>query len=134
MRRILFFLSSTLLVLSACSRPDRDLPPRYRSLPVPETTLASREARARGRALFLTGCALCHGVGADGHGARQEGFSSPPRDFTDPDWGRRTSPRRLFFTIREGVRGTAMPAWGSLSDGDCWDLVAYLRAVSRQSQ
>lgn len=121
------------LVLSGCS-PDRDLPASYRDLAVPEERLASREARERGRALYLRDCALCHGTEADGRGVRREGFSSPPRDFTDPDVRRRVSPRRMFFEIREGVRGTAMPSWKSLSEGETWDLVAYLRSVAPGSR
>ena len=56
------------------------------------------------------------------HNARPD----PPRDFTDPAWRRRTSPRRIFFTIREGSRGTPMPAWGILTDDEIWDLTACL--------
>jgi len=125
-QKLLFVLA---LVLSGCS-PDRDLPPSYRDLAVPKERLASPEARERGRALYQQNCALCHGVEADGRGVRREGFSSPPRDFSDPDVRRRVSPRRMFFEIREGVRGTAMPSWKSLSEGETWDLVAYLRSVA----
>jgi mono/diheme cytochrome c family protein len=88
-------------------------------------------ARDRGRALYLQNCALCHGVRADGRGVRREGLSSSPRDFTDVTWQKRYSARRIFFTIREGVRGTSMSAWGSLSDADAWDLVAYTRSLDR---
>ena len=97
---------------------------------MPDAALASVEARNRGRALFLEHCALCHGAQADGRGVRREGLTSPPRDFTDPAWRLRTSPRRVFYTIREGARGTAMPAWAALSDSEVWDLVAYLRSVA----
>lgn len=129
MNRVRKLLPALALVLSGCS-PDRDLPPPYRDLAVPEERLASADARARGGALYLQYCALCHGVEADGRGVRREGFSSPPRDFTDPDVRRRSSARRMFFEIREGVRGTAMPSWKSLAEGETWDLVAYLRSVA----
>jgi len=131
MSRVQKLLFALALVLSGCS-PDRDLPASYRDLAVPEERLASREARERGRTLYQQNCSLCHGVEADGRGVRREGFSSPPRDFTDPDVRRRVSPRRMFFEIREGVRGTAMPSWKSLSEGETWDLVAYLRSVARE--
>jgi mono/diheme cytochrome c family protein len=133
MSRVQTLLFALALVLSGCS-PDRDLPASYRDLAVPEERLTSREARERGRALYQQNCALCHGVEADGRGVRREGFSSPPRDFTDPDVRRRVSPRRMFFEIREGVRGTAMPSWKSLSEGETWDLVAYLRSVAPGSR
>jgi mono/diheme cytochrome c family protein len=120
------------LAFSACRGRDGDLPRRYRDLAVPERQISSTEAAARGRALYLAHCVLCHGERADGRGVRREGLSSPPRDFTDPSWRRRTSPRRVFFTIREGSRGTPMPAWGILSDPEIWDLTAYLLSVGEK--
>ena len=113
------------LGLSACSK-DRDLPEPYRSLRIPPGLLDSREARESGRKLFLASCALCHGERADGRGVRREGLSSPPRDFTNPSWRTTTTPRRVFFAIREGVHGTPMPGWKSFSEGETWDLVAFL--------
>jgi mono/diheme cytochrome c family protein len=113
----------------ACSRPDGDLPPEYRRASVPEQRLATAKARERGRELFLSYCALCHGERADGRGARSQGLSTRPADFTDPEWRRRTSPRRVFFRIREGVPGTAMPSWKPLGEDEAWDLVAYLASL-----
>ena len=71
---------------------------------------------------------------ADGRGVRREGLSSLPRDFTSADWRLSTSPRHIFFTLREGERGTSMAAWRSLSEDQCWDLVAYLLSVSQGSR
>lgn len=105
------------------------MPRAYRGIDVPESRLASPEARQRGRALFRDYCALCHGEGADGRGVRQN-LSSRAADFTDPAWRRRASPRRLFWVIQEGVQGTAMPAWKVLDEGQTWDLVAYLQSVA----
>jgi mono/diheme cytochrome c family protein len=117
------------LVLPGCGDVDRDLPAHYRNVAVPEAQMTSIAARERGRTLFEANCALCHGVRGDGHGQRREGLDVPPRDFTDPDWRRRTSPRRIFFAIREGLAGTPMPAWKSLSEQDAWDLTAFLFSI-----
>ena len=119
---------TALVLLSAwgCSRGAAALPPGYQGLDVPEERLASAPARDRGRALFVQHCALCHGERADGRGARREGLSTRPRDFTDPAWRRQASPRAVFVAIREGVRGTAMPSWKSLDSDQTWDLVAFL--------
>jgi mono/diheme cytochrome c family protein len=114
------------LTLTGCSGGDAGLPPEYRQVSVPEAQLRSVDARARGRALFRQHCALCHGENADGRGARREGLSTRPRDFTDPAWRLRSSPRAVYAAIREGVRGTAMPSWRSLEVGETWDLVAFL--------
>jgi mono/diheme cytochrome c family protein len=118
------------LVLPGCGDVDRDLPRAYRRLDVPESRLASTEARRRGNRLFQENCALCHGERGDGRGVRREGLTSSPRDFTDPAWRTRTSPRRAFFAIREGLRGTAMPSWKALSERDAWDMTAYVLSLS----
>lgn len=83
----------------------RDLPSSYRRLAVPEARLASAEARERGRQLFLSHCALCHGSRADGRGVRSEGLARSPADFTDPHWRRRTTPRRAFFASARACVG-----------------------------
>jgi high-affinity iron transporter len=122
---LLISLSST-----ACSGPDADLPPPYARLPVPSERLRSPEAQARGHALFLANCALCHGERADGRGRRAAGFARPPANFTDAGWRQRTSARRAYFAIREGLHGTPMPSWKALSEDECWDLVSYVLSVA----
>jgi mono/diheme cytochrome c family protein len=79
----------------------------------------------------LRHCALCHGERADGRGVRRN-LSSDPRDFTSPAWRRRTSPRQVYAVIRDGVQGTAMPAWRTLDEAATWDLVAYVLAVAEE--
>jgi high-affinity iron transporter len=125
MRRWLAALTIS-LTFTACRGVDSDLPASYRRVEVPEARLRSPAARAQGRELFAARCALCHGERGDGHGQRAAGFAKAPADFTDPDWRRRATPRRVFFAIREGLRGTPMPAWTALTEAETWDLVAYV--------
>jgi len=124
--------TATLVCLSwlGCSSPDRDLPPAYRELAVPEAQLGSSAARQHGRALYVQYCVLCHGERADGRGPRRASLSTRPADFTDPSWRARVTARRLYYVIREGVSGTPMPAWPTLTEGETWDLVAYLLSVA----
>lgn len=128
-RRLLPGALLTWLVLPGCADGDRDLPGAYRRVDVSEARLASPAARQRGAALFVRHCALCHGERGDGQGVRKEGLTRPPRDFTNPAWRASTSARRVFFAIREGLHGTPMPAWKSLSEQDGWDLTAYLLSM-----
>jgi high-affinity iron transporter len=107
---------------------DRGLPREYRATTVP-ATLMSSAARGRGAVLFRESCALCHGERGDGRGARREGLTTQPRDFTRRDWRASTSPRRVFFAIREGVHGTAMPSWKALSEQDSWALTAHVLSL-----
>jgi mono/diheme cytochrome c family protein len=117
------------LVWPGCGEVDRRLPREYRGIEVPATWLASADARTRGAALFRESCALCHGERGDGRGIRREGLTTQPRDFTSRDWRASTSPRRVFFAIREGLHGTAMPSWKAFSEQDSWALTAYVLAL-----
>ncbi len=116
-----------LLGQSACDR--NGLPPEYRDVAVPAARLSSPDARVRGRALFSEHCALCHGERADGQGSRGN-LSVQPANFTDPAWRERMTPRRVYYVIREGIRGTPMPAWKTLDAEQTWDLVAYVMSVA----
>jgi mono/diheme cytochrome c family protein len=129
MRRLAPWALSMLLVSLGCADVDGDLPRPYRRLAVPTELLASTDAQRRGRVTFEQYCALCHGERGDGYGARREGLTRPPRAFTDRGWRRTTSPRRVFFAIREGIRGTAMPAWSWLSEQETWELTAYVLSL-----
>jgi mono/diheme cytochrome c family protein len=127
-RRIAMVISMS-LAWQGCGDVDRSLPREYRRIEVPSTWLASSEARRRGAALFRESCALCHGDRGDGRGTRREGLTTQPRDFTSRDWRASTSPRRVFFAIREGLHGTAMPSWKALSEQDGWSLTAHVLSL-----
>lgn len=120
------------LTLPGCAGGDRDLPRAYGRVEIPSELLRSAGANAQGRALFLEHCALCHGERGDGHGERREGLTRAPRDFTNADWRRSTSPRRVFFAIREGIAGTPMPQWKSLSEQDAWEMTAYVLSLGHE--
>ena len=84
------------------------------------------ESIERGEPLFARHCASCHGATGAGDGPLAETLPAPPANFTvhvpfHPDGV-------LFAWIRDGIRGTGMPAWqDQLSDQERWDLVNYLR-------
>jgi len=100
---------------------------------VPEARLRSPEAQARGRKLFEANCTLCHGARGDGHGLRSAGLAKPPTNFRSPVWRQQATPRRVFFAIREGLRGTPMPRWKWLGEDAAWDLVAYVLSLDGPS-
>lgn len=118
------------LTFSGCSGVDSNLPSAYRSVEVPAERLGAREAIARGAVLYEANCALCHGQCGNGRGRRRAGFKKRPTRFADPAWQTRTTPRRAFFVVREGVPGTAMPSWRWLSEDETWDVVAYILALA----
>ncbi len=118
------------LALSGCSAKVDPTAVDYDKVEVPVAQLSSDEARARGRALFKAKCALCHGDRADGNGVRSKGLSGKPANFGSSDWRSNTSAIAVFEVVSEGKRGTSMPAWPTLSNGQKWDVIAYVLSVA----
>lgn len=94
--------------------------------------LASREAQQAGALVFAANCAICHGPRADGRGQRQAGMNPPPANLNLPPWSETANADRTFLVIRNGVPGTAMPGWPTLTDQQIWQVVAYITSRSRQ--
>ena len=103
------------LVLSACEREPG----------IPGSPLT----RERGRVLFRQHCVLCHGAAADGRGTRSFAFERRPADFTSPAWRANASVARVRAVIKDGVRGTPMAGWPSLSPDQIDELTAYVLSV-----
>ena len=57
-------------------------------------------------------------------------FFSVREQFTDEQWRARTTARRVFYAIREGVPRTPMASWKVFSDDETWDLVAYVLSIA----
>ena len=119
------WLAGATLVAAAClsCRQPADLPPDF------DARVAAPAAARAGAPLYLRYCAICHGERGNGQGARASAFTTPPRDFTNEAWRRSTSPRRVFRAVRDGLRGTPMPAWRALGDEAEIDLTAYVLAI-----
>jgi mono/diheme cytochrome c family protein len=82
-----------------------------------------------GKNVFGTNCATCHG--ADGKGKAE--FRTP--DFTDPKVQASLTDAQLAAAIRNGKRGTAMPAWaGKLSDQEISAVAVYIRSLGSGRQ
>ena len=93
----------------------------------------SPEAVAAGRAHFADHCATCHAN--DGSGDTDLGRNLYPRA---PDMRsghtQQLSDGEIFAIIKNGVRLTGMPAWGSdtpADDAATWQLVAFIRHLPR---
>lgn len=98
---------------------------RQRRNPVPP----GADALAEGMAHWADHCATCHGN--DGRGNTEMGRNLYPKvpDMTLPKTQRLTD-GELFAIIKNGVRLTGMPAWGSPGaegDAQSWMLVHYIR-------
>jgi mono/diheme cytochrome c family protein len=100
--------------------------------PVPLTAEVLQQARAH----FADHCATCHGN--DGRGQTPIGKNVYPKapDLKLPDT-QSLSDGELFWVIHNGIRFTAMPAWGDgtpESDQDSWRLVHFIRHLPQVTQ
>jgi len=116
---------AALCAIAGCSRNGR----LHGAAQVPPGLFASREARERGRTLFIENCSICHGERGDGHGARSLGMDPPPANLTFPPWSDPANAMQTYRAIHDGVQGAAMPSWRILTDRQIWDLVAYIHSL-----
>ncbi len=74
--------------------------------------------------LFKQECSMCHGVDGKGYPA----LKTP--DFTDPKVQASLTDKEIVGTIKNGRKGTAMPAFADkLSDEQIHSLVTYIRSL-----
>jgi high-affinity iron transporter len=85
---------------------------------------------ARGRAVYVSKCAACHGSGGAGDGPAGAGLEPRPAAFTDRVGLASTSPLDYFRRITIGVAGTAMAGYeGELSPDDRWAVALYVAGL-----
>lgn len=99
------------------------------------------ESLAEGSRLFRRHCVHCHGLAGDGQGPSGVMIHPRPRDFrrgafkfvTTGDGGK---PRRadLARTLRDGLRGSAMPAFGLLPEQERDRLAGFVVYLSLRGQ
>jgi len=75
-------------------------------------------------------CQRCHGEKGDGKGAIAWYLDPYPRDLTKAGFMNSKPLQRLANSIREGVPGTSMPAWGSiLNERQTAGVLEYVQAT-----
>lgn len=116
-------LHSSLLVASA----------EAQAAPPPDTP----ESLARGKAIYVKRCLVCHGEKGDGKGPVAPYLDPRPRDFIAASFKFRTTQsgepptdQDLFRIVTRGVPGTAMAGWTTLSEQDRWLVIGYIKKFS----
>jgi len=101
---------------------------------------ARLDAQPRGKSVYDAHCVECHGESGRGDGPSAAYLTPHPRDFTSAKYKIRSTEsgsvptdEDLMQSVRQGLYGTAMPAWARiLSDVEIADVVAYIKALSPQ--
>ena len=72
-------------------------------------------------------CRVCHGISGNGLGILIRELSPGARNFTCDRTMKNIPDGQLFWIIRNGSKGTAMPAFKELKDEQIWYLILYIR-------
>ena len=93
---------------------------------------------AAGQAAYRQSCARCHGVEGKGDGPDALRLYPKPRDLTSGVFtfrstasGTAPTDEDLFQTITNGLPSAGMPDWKHLDASVRWQLVAYVKGLSR---
>ncbi len=91
---------------------------------------------ARGRDLYIEGCANCHGQTGRGDGpsapylSDDTGIPIRPPNYARAAFKGGSDPAALFKRISAGMPGTPMPAYAdAYPERDRWDMVAFLQSL-----
>ena len=112
------------------NRTTPDAPAKFAELKNP---LEATEKRIKkGEVLFIDTaqpmqCLHCHGARGDGTGELGLQADPPARNFTCAETMKSVSDGQMFWVIKNGIEGTAMPAYPDLADWQIWVLIHYVR-------
>ena len=80
-----------------------------------------------GAAVYKKRCSMCHGPEGKGFSANK----TP--DFTSEDWQKARTDEAITDAVKNGKKGTPMPAFGSkLSEEETKTVVAHLRSLCKK--
>lgn len=81
---------------------------------------------ARGRRLYESDCAPCHGETGAGDGPSSPGMTPPPTAFRGA-FLERLAPRQIYNALTHGVPDTAMPSYhGAYDEQQRWDVAFFV--------
>jgi mono/diheme cytochrome c family protein len=86
----------------------------------------------KGKAVFTTNCATCHGDKGDGNGPAGQYMNPKPRNFIEAKFKKGGKPEQLFTSVSKGLEGTAMAPFGHLPEEDRWAVVHYIMTFKKK--
>jgi hypothetical protein len=77
-----------------------------------------------------TACKICHGAVGNGMGM-MHGLNPQPRNFLCKQMMKDISDGQMYWIIKNGSQGTAMPAFADLPDEVVWKIILYIRSLEK---
>lgn len=138
LRKYIKLYFALLLVLSSCGQ-NSDSPKTRTPIPEKKAAVSARQGDPeKGKLIYDKYCFYCHGREGRGDGAIGIAVTPHPADFVGDKRKMAKSDDELIESIAEGIRREvgseemAMPRWKDiLSEQDMWNVLAYVRELSR---
>ncbi len=84
---------------------------------------------AKGKSLFMDDCVACHGANGEGDGPAAAALKPKPRDFhSAKGWINGRMASGMFKTLTQGIPGSPMPPFNSISVKDRLAIICYIRS------
>jgi sulfur oxidation c-type cytochrome SoxX len=101
--------------------------PEFQSLTAYLVSLNKPPAAVAPAEIYQNNCARCHGDKGDGKGQIWLYLDPAPRDLTKVAFMNSKPEERFFQSVKQGVAGTSMPAWGrAFNDGQIRGVLGYI--------
>ncbi len=91
------------------------------------------ELLEKGKTLFATTCAACHGEKGDGTGPAAAALNPKPRNFHADPFKQGTKVEDIFNTATNGVPGTAMVGFPGLPEEDRWAIASFVSSLAQDN-
>jgi mono/diheme cytochrome c family protein len=126
-----------LLIMEAGLVPTTGGEAIYRASPgeslAPPLSMDARQTVARGKSVYFTYCAQCHGINHDGQGTVGQSFQPLPTDLRSVEVQSK-NPGELFKTVSYGVPDGRQPALQTtITIEGRWSVVAYVKSLGTRN-
>ena len=149
MKKIIIFLFVVFLVFGSppvfADKPDKAQCPQKRTTPAAPTQYlelknpleVTAKRLKKGEVLYMDKaqpmqCLHCHGARGDGTGELGLQANPPARNFTCAETMKNVTDGQMFWAIKNGIKGTAMPAYSDFADWQIWVLIHYVRQFGKK--
>ncbi|MBK8552864.1 MAG: cytochrome c [Ignavibacteria bacterium] len=94
-------------------------------------SVPSPDLIAKGKDLYNTNCASCHGEAGLGNGAAGAALNPPPRNFVNPQiWKNGPTIANMYVTLQEGIPNTGMASFSNISPEDRFAIIHYVHTFN----
>lgn len=96
-----------------------------------EPWMSSDDLVGRGKQVYATSCAMCHGNEGKGDGPAGMSLNPKPRNFVEGKWTKGGARLGLFDVVSNGIPGTSMAAFKHVPLNERWALVHFIRSITQ---